>query len=104
LASGSDDTKIVIWQQDSTAKQSFGNAPTPENYRPIKVLMGHESDVSDLQWSPDQQYLASCGFDSKIFIWDGTTFDRITAISTHTAFVKGLAWDPAGSFLATQVD
>jgi protein HIRA/HIR1 len=60
-------------------------------------------DVADLQWSPDQQYLASCGFDSKVFIWDGSNFDRITCIQTHTAFVKGISWDPAGSFIATQV-
>jgi protein HIRA/HIR1 len=104
LASGSDDTKIVIWQFDPNAKTSFGANPTPENYRPIRVLMGHDSDVADLQWSPNQEFIASCGFDSKVCIWDGRTFDRITTITTHTAFVKGIAWDPAGSFLATQVN
>jgi len=33
-------------------------------------------DVVDLAWSQDNQYLASCGLDSKIFIWDGSTFGK----------------------------
>lgn len=70
-------------------------------------------DVADLAWSPEQAYLASCGFDSKIFIWDGATFgrfnslvltlDRIIMIESHSAFVKGVTWDPAGNYFATQV-
>ncbi len=30
--------------------------------------------------------------------------DRITRIDSHSAFVKGITWDPVGSFLATQSD
>ena len=76
--------------------------------------MGHESDVSDLAWSHDQTYLASCGFDSKIVIWDASSFgnsrislsyvEKIVRIDGHDAFVKGISWDPAGQFLAAQSD
>ncbi|KAJ3317765.1 HIR complex subunit [Boothiomyces sp. JEL0866] len=107
LASGSDDTKIVIWSLDNSniRNTSFGSSTkNVESYRPIKVLMGHESDVADLSWSSDQTYLASCGFDCKVFIWDANTFERITCIDIHTACVKGVTWDPAGKFLATQSD
>ena len=68
-------------------------------------------DVADLSWSPDGQYLASCGFDSKVCVWDATTFgnhyltsDRVTTIEQHSGFVKGITWDPAGKYLATQSD
>ncbi|KAI8894110.1 WD40-repeat-containing domain protein [Globomyces pollinis-pini] len=107
LASGSDDTKIVVWTLDKSnlRNTSFGSkTKNVETYRPVRVLMGHESDIADLAWSHDQQYLASCGFDSKIYIWDGSTFDRITRIDSHLAFVKGVTWDPAGKYIATQSD
>jgi protein HIRA/HIR1 len=79
----------------------------------MKVLSGHEADVCDIAWSPEgcDPMLASCGFDAKIRIWDGETFgywmfnidvDTITIISSHTLFVKGIAWDPAGKFIASQ--
>ena len=32
------------------------------------------TDVAGLSWSDDNRYLASCGFDPNIFIWDGRTF------------------------------
>ena len=46
-------------------------------YRAVKVLTGHDSDVADLAWSPNGQYLASCGLDSKIFIWNAQTFGSL---------------------------
>jgi protein HIRA/HIR1 len=76
----------------------------PLSFRAIKVLTGHESDVADLQWSPNNRYLASCGLDSRVLIWDAKTYDRIAVIDRHTAFVKGITWDPAGKYLATQSD
>ena len=61
-------------------------------------------DVADLAWSPCKQYLASCGFDSKVCVWAANSFERITTIEQHTGFVKGVTWDPAGQYLATQSD
>jgi protein HIRA/HIR1 len=39
--------------------------------------------VTDLAWSPDNVYLASCGLDSKVIIWDGKTFGRFLLILFH---------------------
>ncbi|KAL1924204.1 uncharacterized protein VTP21DRAFT_7239 [Calcarisporiella thermophila] len=103
LASGSDDNVILIWEQDTSAdgwhSTTFGCAEANlENWKAVKRLAGHESDVSGLAWSHDNSYLASCGLDSNVFIWHGRTFDR------HRGFVKGISFDPAGKYLATQSD
>ncbi|KAI8975694.1 WD40-repeat-containing domain protein [Mycotypha africana] len=83
LASSSDnDNVIMIWERDT----------------------GHESDVQDLSWSSDNRYLASCGVDGLIMIWDGNTFELVKKVDQHTGFVKGITWDPAGKFLASQSD
>lgn len=44
-----------------------------EGWRPLKRLPGHESDVTDVAWSPGDRYLASVGLDSKVIIWCGYT-------------------------------
>ncbi|KAJ3413687.1 HIR complex subunit [Chytridiales sp. JEL 0842] len=108
IASGSDDNKIVIWEQDRSGVKhvSFGESVESgtESWKTVKVLIGHESDVVDLAWSPNNEYLASCGLDSFIFIWDGSSFDKLRRLDAHQGFVKGLTWDPAGKFLASQSD
>ncbi|OMH82217.1 Protein HIR1 [Zancudomyces culisetae] len=76
-----------------------------EHWRVIKRLTGHESDVVDVCWSPpDNKYLASCGLDNVVFVWDGKTFERLRKLNEHSEFVKGLSFDPAGQYLATQSD
>lgn len=57
----------------------------------------------DLGWSPDDRLLASCSLDNTVCIWDPATGQRVRVLDYHTSFVKGLAWDPVGSYLATQV-
>ncbi|KAJ3337518.1 Vesicle-mediated ER to Golgi transport protein [Gonapodya sp. JEL0774] len=104
-----------------------------ERYSTVQILRGHNLDVFDLAWSPDGTFLASCSADCTIRIWDVatcTTFRILdqtslprepsgVAASAATSsgsvakakelqdslgFVKGLAWDPAGKFLAAQSD
>ncbi|KAI8589371.1 WD40-repeat-containing domain protein [Geranomyces variabilis] len=109
LASGADDFKIVLWKQDKTMISrnlliDTDSGPPVESWRAVKVLTGHESDVADLAWSPENKYLASCGFETTVYIWDGQGFDLIRKLSAHTAFVKGVTWDPVGKYLASQSD
>ncbi|EIE81194.1 hypothetical protein RO3G_05899 [Rhizopus delemar RA 99-880] len=87
LASSSDnDNLIIIWERDVNAK------------------VGSVFDVQDLAWSKDNQYLASCGVDGFIIVWDGRTFEQVKKIDKHEGFVKGISWDPAGKYLASQSD
>ncbi|KAJ3162793.1 HIR complex subunit [Geranomyces michiganensis] len=109
LASGADDFKIVLWKQDKSMISrnlliDTDSGPPVESWRAVKVLTGHESDVADLAWSPENKYLASCGFETTVYIWDGQGFDLIRKLSAHTAFVKGVTWDPVGKYLASQSD
>ncbi|KAF9206226.1 HIR complex subunit, partial [Haplosporangium sp. Z 27] len=110
LATGSDDMIVMIWQLDRSSDawggSSFGSSDGPnlENWRGVKRLSGHESDVTDVAWSPENTYLASAGLDSKIIIWDGRSFDRVITLDQHQGFVKGLTWDPVGKYMASQSD
>ncbi|KAI0682933.1 WD40 repeat-like protein [Cytidiella melzeri] len=123
LASGSDDAIIMIWDLDPTARGKVWGSDeiNVEGWKPLKRLPGHESDVTDVAWSPGDRYLASVGLDSQVLIWCGftlgksrlcepfpssgcRTLERLRRLDKHQGFVKGVCWDPVGEFLATQSD
>ncbi|KZT28062.1 WD40 repeat-like protein [Neolentinus lepideus HHB14362 ss-1] len=106
LASGSDDQIVMIWDLDPSAKGKVWGSDevNVEGWKPMKRLPGHESDVTDLAWSPGDRYLASVGLDSQVIVWCGYTLERLHKLDLHNGFVKGVCWDPVGEFLATQSD
>nr|XP_018260715.1 uncharacterized protein I303_06430 [Kwoniella dejecticola CBS 10117]OBR82873.1 hypothetical protein I303_06430 [Kwoniella dejecticola CBS 10117] len=106
LASGSDDSVCMIWGIDPEgAGRLWGSEEVNhESWKALTRLVGHVADVVDLAWSRDDSMLASVGLDSKVWIWDGNTFERLRKLDLHQGFVKGVCWDPVGNFLATQSD
>ncbi|KAG2063900.1 histone transcription regulator 1 [Suillus decipiens] len=106
LASGSDDEIVMIWDLDPSGRgKVFGsNEVNVEGWKPMKRLPGHESDVTDLAWAPEDRYLASVGLDSVVLVWCGYTLERLRKLDQHQGFVKGVCWDPVGEFMATQSD
>ncbi|KAF8886135.1 histone transcription regulator 1 [Infundibulicybe gibba] len=106
LASGSDDEIVMIWDLDpnSRGKVWGSDEVNIEGWKPLKRLPGHESDVTDVAWSPGDRYLASVGLDSQVLVWCGYTLERLRKLDQHQGFVKGVCWDPVGEFLATQSD
>ncbi|SAM04262.1 hypothetical protein [Absidia glauca] len=107
LASSSEkDTAIVICELDSATpgdKVQDNDKTMQESWRVVKRLCDHNSDVQDLAWSSDGRYLASCGMDGHIIVWDAQTFEQVHKIN-HSSFVKGVSWDPVGKYLASQAD
>uniref|UniRef100_A0A915PEM6 Protein HIRA n=1 Tax=Setaria digitata TaxID=48799 RepID=A0A915PEM6_9BILA len=78
-----------------------------EKYREKYRLYGHSLDVLHLEWSKDGRYLASCGMDHAVIIWDAHNLpNKIISLTVerggHQGIVKGVSWDPIGKFLATQ--
>ncbi|KAH8817594.1 histone transcription regulator 1 [Flagelloscypha sp. PMI_526] len=106
LASGSDDQIVMIWDLDPHARGRVWGSDevNVEGWKPLKRLPGHESDVVDVAWSPEDRYLASVGLDSAVMIWCGYTLERLRKLDLHQGFVKGVCWDPVGEYLATQSD
>ncbi|KAJ2741317.1 HIR complex subunit [Coemansia sp. BCRC 34301] len=104
LASGADDMVVLIWERDTHVTAGNLEITGSETWRPVRRLTGHLSDVCDVAWAPGNRFLASCGLDNTVHVWDGVTFERVAKLTGHTQFVKGVTFDPAGKFLATQSD
>jgi len=91
----------------------------------MKVCRGHGLDAVGLAWAPDDSHLVSCSLDSQtpIIVWKVTDlldYDdnnitinystvlchpyKILGKGIHTSTVKGVTFDPAGSYLASSGD
>lgn len=93
LATGSDDRIVLVSERVNQ-----------ETWSARKRLVGHDSDVQDLAWSPDQSLIVSVGLDSAVIVWSATTFEKIKRLDYHTSHVKGIAFDPAGKYFVTCSD
>jgi len=81
LSSGSRDRRIL--QRDTRAATLFQ-----------EELLGHKQEVCGLEWSPDEQHLASGGNDNKLFVWKASYTQPVQRFNDHTAAVKAIAWSP----------
>ncbi|ORY80995.1 TUP1-like enhancer of split-domain-containing protein [Protomyces lactucae-debilis] len=107
LASGSDDKMLIIWERDERSvapKMSYGETDVvKEVWKVYRRLVGHENDIVDLGWSYDSSLLVSVGLDSNVIVWSGSTYEKIKTLS-HASSVKGVTFDPAGKYFATESD
>jgi WD40 repeat protein len=56
----------------------------------------------DARQNMDEKYhAASCCL--QIVTWDGATGAKLRELEGHSSYVKGIAWDPVGTYLASQV-
>ena len=108
LATGSDDTTVIIWRC-LAGVSALGNV---ENWCSNTMLQGHTSDVKDLGWSPNDDLLATCSIDNTVRVWrmDETSLSNVrlntplVVLKGHTSWVRGLCWDPVGKYLASTSD
>jgi transducin (beta)-like 1 len=72
---------------------------------PLSTLRGHTAEVNCVRWDPSGRYLASCGDDSRVFVWlwDGEEGRQYRELVGHEREVYTLRWCPGGGKFATWV-
>ena len=48
--------------------------------------------------------IVSCSLAKEVFVWDAHKRVKAATLAGHSGFVKGVAWDPLGKFIASQVE
>ena len=80
------DTEIKIW--DDTGKS-------------LQTFYGPEHPTRAVVVSPDGQFIATAGEDTRIFLYDAVAHKLSKIFSGHVDFVNGLAFSPDGQVLAS---
>lgn len=120
LASAGDDAVVCVYAPSSSTVG--GNlSDNVEHWSRIKLCRGHTLDVVGLAWAPDDSHLVSCSLDSDapIIVWKLTDLGsqerrtqanvlcnpyKVLGKGVHTSTVKGVTFDPAGSYIASSGD
>ncbi|CAL7934390.1 unnamed protein product [Xylocopa violacea] len=103
LASGDDESTIVLWKQKEDC-EFFVASDEPkdqEQWTSWKVLRGHLEDIYDISWSPNSNMLVSGSVDNTAIIWDIHKGRSIAILSDHKGFVQGVSWDPCNQYICT---
>ncbi|MBA3920354.1 MAG: hypothetical protein H0X31_01070 [Nostocaceae cyanobacterium] len=67
----------------------------------VKVLYGHQSTVSDLDWNMDGTQLVSTGnWDGLTILWDMTTYQKVRVIEATSWFTLATAFSPNDQHIA----
>ena len=129
LTGGTSDGKIILWDlasnkssvlyeadnnfimvlrfNNSGTKIAFGNKTGTLgilNLRTNRVsrIKAHVSRITDLQFSPDDNLLATASYDGTIKIWNANNLNiRPVTIKGHEAWVLSLAFNRDGKYLVT---
>jgi WD40 repeat protein len=86
VASCDDKGEVIAWNLDGKQKYEF-------------ALNGHQEQIAHCAWSPDETWLATCGTDDTIRIWNATSGQQLRVLTGHTDDVWSLAISPDGARL-----
>lgn len=102
IASGADDRLVnLVELKPGRGTAAFGSkeAPNVENWKLVQSFRGHTSNVSDLAWSAEDRYIATCSFDNLVIIWDPSNGSKVTTLEGRyqaaAAAAAALASSPA---------
>ncbi|MBW4478464.1 MAG: hypothetical protein KME54_16760 [Tolypothrix brevis GSE-NOS-MK-07-07A] len=85
LISGSDDSKLKVWDWQTGVE--------------VRALTGHTHSVTAIALSVDGKYLISGSSDSTLKVWDWQTGVEVRTISGHTDRVNAIALSVDGKYL-----
>lgn len=106
LAFEDDSTRVVSTSTGSSRDVTFDFVATVTVWDRDSFEMGvqmqpDEGNILELDFSPDGTTIAGGGTDSKLYIWDAATGDRVQVFEEHGETVRTLAYSPDGTLVAT---
>lgn len=99
LACASFDGSTSIWQLQEEEEEGLVTMA----FTCITTLQGHENEVKSVAWDCSDQWLATCGRDKTVWIWESIDnaqeFECLSLLQGHTQDVKSVVWHPSRPML-----
>ncbi|CAK9084132.1 unnamed protein product [Durusdinium trenchii] len=110
IASCDAEAALLVWAPGVGNLHLLQDLKAPEPWHRHCLLRGHQGEVCDVSWHPKLHpdfTLASCSHDGSVRLWSVPRVE-LTAIlrpeSSESGYIKGVAFDPLGQFLACMSD
>jgi WD40 repeat protein len=81
----------------SRASQGLSEAQSLE----LRLQLGSSGWIFDLDWSPDERYIATGSVEGKIQLWDAAGTRLLNTLTGHESVVSSVCWSPDGRRLAS---
>lgn len=111
LASAGDDGTVLLWTR-SEGGPGGGNMTDlssdsqglddRETWKLRHACRASVSEIYDIAWSPDSQYIIAGSMDNVARIYNAANGQCIRQLAEHSHYVQGVAWDPMNEYIATQ--
>ena len=103
LATSSFDSTVGLWEHIPDDIRSSMSDGSPD-WECFGTLEGHESECKSVSFSYNGNFLASCGRDKSVWIWEvhpDADFECAGVLIEHTQDVKTVKWHPKEEILAS---
>ena len=96
LASGDDESIIIIWQLrhgEAGGGLFDDDTENKENWVVYKMIRSHLDDVYDLSWSPCSNFLVSGSVDNAAIITNVHKNTKVAHFTESRGYVQGVSWN-----------
>ena len=96
LASGDDESIIIVWQLrvgESGGGLFDDDTENKENWVVYKMIRSHLDDVYDLSWSPCSNFLISGSVDNAAIITNVHKNTKVAHFTESRGYVQGVSWN-----------
>ncbi len=95
----------VLWSRDGkkiiTTRNEMIRVWNAETYSHERDYAGHESNILDIEISPDNRYLAGGDYGGELILRNADNFNQVKSVSAHNAALSSIAWSTASDRLLT---